>query len=60
MAWNTSKSAEEMMNILEAYDLTGSFRNVGELAGGVPAHTASANAVKLAPRPADRIHDSIR
>lgn len=60
MAWKTSKSAEEMMNILEAYDLTGSFRNAGELAGGVPAHTANAKAVKLAPRPADRIHDSIR
>lgn len=59
MAWKTSKSAEEMMNILEAYDLTGSFRNVGELAGGVPAHTASAKAVKWAPRPADRTNNSI-
>jgi hypothetical protein len=27
------KSAEEIMNILEAYDLTGSFRDAGELAG---------------------------
>jgi hypothetical protein len=27
------KSAEETMNILEAYDLTGSFRDAGELAG---------------------------
>jgi len=26
------KSAEETMNILEAYDLTGSFRDAGELA----------------------------
>jgi hypothetical protein len=27
------KSAEEIMNILEAYDLTGAFRDAGELAG---------------------------
>jgi hypothetical protein len=27
------KSAEEIMNILEAYDLTGSYRDAGELAG---------------------------
>jgi hypothetical protein len=27
------KSAEEIMEILEAYDLTGSFRNAAELAG---------------------------
>ena len=27
------KSAEEIMNILEAYDLTGLFRDAGELAG---------------------------
>jgi hypothetical protein len=27
------KSAEEIMNILEAYDLTASFRDAGELAG---------------------------
>jgi hypothetical protein len=27
------KSAEEIMNIVEAYDLTGSFRDAGELAG---------------------------
>lgn len=27
------KSAEEIMNILEAYDLTGSLRNAAELAG---------------------------
>jgi transposase len=27
------KSAEEIMNILDAYDLTGSFRDAGELAG---------------------------
>lgn len=27
------KSAEEIMNILEAHDLTGSFRDAGELAG---------------------------
>jgi flagellar biosynthesis/type III secretory pathway ATPase len=27
------RSAEEIMNILEAYDLTGSFRDAGELAG---------------------------
>jgi hypothetical protein len=27
------KSAEEIMNILEAYDLTGSLRDAGELAG---------------------------
>ncbi len=28
------KSAEEIMEILEAYDLTGSFRAAAELAGG--------------------------
>jgi hypothetical protein len=27
------KSREEIMNILEAFDLTGSFRDAGELAG---------------------------
>ena len=27
------KSAEEIMNILEAYDLTGSYRDAAELAG---------------------------
>jgi hypothetical protein len=27
------KSAEEIMEILDAYDLTGSFRDAGELAG---------------------------
>jgi molybdenum-dependent DNA-binding transcriptional regulator ModE len=27
------KSAEEIMEILEAYDLTGSYRDAGELAG---------------------------
>jgi molybdenum-dependent DNA-binding transcriptional regulator ModE len=27
------KSAEEIMNILDAYDLTGSFRDAAELAG---------------------------
>ena len=27
------KSAEEIMNILEAFDLTGSLRDAGELAG---------------------------
>ena len=35
------KSAEEIMNILEAYDLTGSFRDAGELAG-CSHHTVSA------------------
>ncbi|WP_205621903.1 hypothetical protein [Arsenicicoccus bolidensis] len=30
------KSAEEMMKILDAYDLTGSLRDAGELAGCSP------------------------
>jgi transposase len=30
---DTLKSAEEIMNILDAYDLTGSYRDAGELAG---------------------------
>ena len=32
------KSREEIMNILEAFDLTGSLRGAGELAGRVSSH----------------------
>src|SRR5659263_540161 len=35
---DTVKSAEEIMNMLEAFDLTGSLRDAGELAG-VSHHT---------------------
>ena len=35
------KSAEEIMEILEAYDLTGSFRDAAELAG-CSHHTVAA------------------
>ena len=35
------KSREEIMNMLEAFDLTGSFRDVGELAG-CSHHTVAA------------------
>ena len=42
------KSAEEIMEILEAYDLTGSFRDAAELAGcshhTVAAHVAARDA----------------
>ena len=34
------KSAEEIMEILEAFDLTGSYRDAGELAG-VSHHTVA-------------------
>ncbi len=34
------KSAEEIMNMLEAFDLTGSLRDAGELAG-VSHHTVA-------------------
>ena len=34
------KSAEEIMNMLEAFDLTGSMRDAGELAG-VSHHTVA-------------------
>ena len=37
---NTVKSAEEIMNMLEAFDLTESMRDAGELAG-VSHHTVA-------------------
>src|SRR5450759_3568617 len=37
---DTVKSAEEIMNMLDAFDLTGSLRDAGELAG-VSHHTAA-------------------
>ena len=37
---DTVKSAEEIMNMLEAFDLTGSLRDAGELAG-VSHHTVA-------------------
>ena len=47
------KSAEEIMNILEAYDLTGSFRDAGELAGcshhTVAAYVRAREGGRLAP-----------
>ena len=58
------KSREEIMEILEAFDLTGSFRDAGELAGcshhTVAAYVAKRDAGKLAgeaPRPRARIID---
>src|SRR3954467_14944160 len=45
------KSAEEIMEILEAYDLTGSFRDAGELAG-CSHHTV---AVHVGARDAGRV-----
>ncbi len=52
------KSAEEIMNMLEAFDLTGSLRDAGELAG-VSHHTvgryvAAREAGALSDRPASR------
>ena len=52
------KSAEEIMNMLEAFDLTGSLRDAGELAG-VSHHTvgryvAAREAGALSDRPAAR------
>ena len=45
------KSAEEIMEILEAYDLTGSFRDAAELAGcshhTVAAHVAARDAGRV-------------
>lgn len=35
------KSAEEIMNVLEAYDLTGSYRDAAVLAGGCSHHTVA-------------------
>ena len=42
------KSAEEIMEILEAYDLTGSLRDAAELAGG-SHHTVAQYVAALAP-----------
>ena len=39
------KSREEIMNMLEAFDLTGSFRDAGELAG-CSHHTVAAYVAK--------------
>ena len=52
------KSAEEIMNMLEAFDLTGSLRDAGELSG-VSHHTvgryvAAREAGALSDRPAPR------
>ena len=52
------KSAEEIMNMLEAFDLTGSLRDAGELAG-VSHHTVAgmwppARRGALSDRPAAR------
>ena len=55
------KSAEEIMEILDAYDLTGSLRDAGELAG-CSHHTVKryvqardAGGVRDAPRPGQRV-----
>jgi transposase len=52
------KSAEEIMEILEAWDLTGSYRDSGELAGcshhTVAAYVAAREAGGLSDRPAAR------
>ena len=58
------KSAEEIMNILDAYDLTGSFRDAAELAG-CSHHTveryvtAGENAGAPPERPERRDHRSV-
>jgi len=52
------KSAEEIMEILDAWDLTGSFRDAGELAGcshhTVARYVAARDAGRLVERPASR------
>ena len=52
------KSAEEIMEILEAFDLTGSYRDAGELAGvshhTVARYVAARDAGRLVARPAAR------
>ncbi|MEO9221186.1 MAG: IS21 family transposase [Mycobacteriaceae bacterium] len=52
------KSAEEIMNMLEAFDLTGSLRDAGELAGcshhTVAGYVAARDAGVLSARPAAR------
>ena len=52
------KSAEEIMEILEAWDLTGSLRDAGELAGcshhTVARYVAARDAGRLVERPAAR------
>ncbi len=53
------KSAEEIMNMLEAFDLTGSLRDAGELAGcshhTVAGYVAARDAGALSGRPAPRV-----
>jgi hypothetical protein len=53
------KSAEEIMNMLEAFDLTGSLRDAGELAGcshhTVAGYVAARDAGVLSARPAPRV-----
>ncbi len=55
---DTVKSAEEIMNMLEAFDLTGSLRDAGELAGcshhTVAGYVAAREAGVLSARPAPR------
>ena len=52
------KSAEEIMEILEAFDLTGSYRDAGELAGvshhTVARYVTARDAGRLSDRPAAR------
>jgi transposase len=52
------KFAEEIMNMLEAFDLTGSYRDAGELAGvshhTVARYVAARDAGRLSARPAPR------
>jgi len=52
------KSVEEIMNMLEAFDLTGSLRDAGELAGvshhTVARYVAARDAGDLSDRPAAR------
>ncbi len=53
------KSAEEIMNMLEAFDLTGSLRDAGELAGvshhTVAKYVAARESGGLSDRPAARV-----
>lgn len=53
------KSAEEIMQILEAFDLTGSYRDAGELAGcshhTVASYVAARDSGRLSAEPLRRV-----
>ena len=47
------KSAEEIMNMLEAFDLTGSLRDAGELSGSRTTPSAGTDQGSHRPRPGE-------